>query len=94
MSHRETLHVHLVNDALVVLVLRWSIVTPVEVRGGDHRQHGVAEGVKIIERRRVSEAVREQRLVTVDLATDGLGVRVQQELRRVAPMTSGGSYGP
>src|SRR5215203_2716887 len=89
MSHRKTLHMHLVDDALVVLMVGWSIMTPIEERRGNHRQHGVAQGVHVVELVRGNETVGEQRLVTVDLATDGLRVRIEQELRRVAPLTFG-----
>jgi hypothetical protein len=50
----------------------------------------VAQGVKIVELRRIGESIREQRLMAVDLATDGFRVRIKQELGRIASMTSSG----
>jgi len=86
MSHRETLHVHLIDDGFVVLVLGWSIMAPVEIRRGDHGQHVVAERIKIVQLGWFGETVGEQGFVAVDLTTDGFRVRIQQELGRVAPM--------
>src|SRR5690625_7800153 len=37
----QTPHVRLVDHALVVLVVRWPVVLPVEERVGDHRGHRV-----------------------------------------------------
>ncbi len=83
-GHGQTLDMRLVEDGLVVLVPRRSVVAPVEVGVGDHREHRVAQRVLVVERVRVVEAVGEQRLVAVDLPVDRLRVRVEQQLGRVA----------
>jgi len=53
----------------------------------------VAAGIKIVEQFWVIETVGEQRLVTIDLAADRLGVGVQEELRRIAPLALAGLVG-
>ena len=83
-GHRQALDVRLVDHRLVVLVRRRAVVAPVEERVDDHREHRVAQAVVVVEGLRLAEPVGEQRLVAVDLAVDGLGVRVEQQLRRVA----------
>ena len=83
-GHRQALDVGLVDDALVVLVPRRAVVAPVEERVDHDREHGVAEGVVGVELLGLAEAVGEQGLVAVDLAVDGLGVGVEQQLGGVA----------
>ena len=84
MGHRQTLDVRLVDHRLVVLVLGVPVAAPVEERGHDHRQHVVAQAVLVVEGLALVELVGEQRLVAVHLPVDGLGVGVEQQLRRVA----------
>ena len=84
MGHRQTLDVRLVDHRLVVLVLGVPVAAPVEERGDDHRQHVVAQAVLVVEGLALVELVGEQRLVAVHLPVDGLGVGVEQQLRRVA----------
>ena len=51
--------------------------------------------VVVVARVLVAEVVREAGLVPVDLALDGLGVRVEQQLGRVAPLARApASHGP
>ena len=83
-GHRHALDVRLVDDRLVVLVARRAVVAPVEVRVDDHREHRLAQVVVGVALLGVLEVVGEQRLVVGDLALDRLGVRVEQQLARVA----------
>ena len=85
--HRQAAHVRLVDDRLVVLVLRRPVVAPVEVRVDDDRRHRVRGRVVVVALLRVVELVRVQRRVAVDLPVDRLGVRVEQQLVRVAAVT-------
>ena len=59
-GHAQALDVSLVDNGLVVLVLRWPVVTPVEERVDDDRQHGVAQGVGLVQGVGVIELVAEQ----------------------------------
>ena len=81
----EALHVGLVDDRVVHPVVRRAVVAPVEERvrhdGAGHVRRAVG-GVHLV---RVVEVVGEAGRVPVDLAVDGLGVRVEQQLGRVAP---------
>ena len=88
-GHRQALDVGLVDDRLVVRRLRRAVDAPVEVRVDD-------DGLRHVRRRVVVvallglEVVAEDRLVPVDLAVDGLGVRVEEQLVRVAAQALGG----
>ncbi len=93
-GHRQALDVGLVDDRVVVLVLRVPVAAPVEERVDHHREHRVAQAVGVVERLGLAEGVGEQRLVPVDLALDRLGVGVQQQLRRVAPVALLGRVRP
>ena len=93
-GHREALDVRLVDDGVVVLVLRRAVAAPVEERVHDDRQHVVAEAVLVVERLGLVELVGEQRLVAVHLPVDRLGVGVEQQLRRVAAVPVLGLVGP
>jgi hypothetical protein len=85
----ETLDVCLVDDGLVVGDARRPVVGPVEERVDHHALAHVRRGVVVVALVRVAELVAEQRLVPVHLAGHGLGVRVEQQLVRVAaqPLT-------
>ena len=85
----HALDVGLVDDRLVVLVVRGTVVTPVEVGVDDHRAHGVARRVLLVAHLRVVEGVGVQSLGRSHLAGDRLGVRVQQQLGGVAAVTGG-----
>jgi len=85
----HALDVGLVDDRLVVLVVRGTVVAPVEVGVDDHRAHGVSRRVLLIAHLRVVEGVGVQRLGRGHLAGDRLGVRVQQQLGGVAAVTGG-----
>ena len=91
-GHRQALDVGLVDDRLVVRRLRRAVDAPVEVRVDD-------DGLRHVRRRVVVvallglEVVAEDRRVPVDLAVDGLGVRVEQQLVRVAAQALGGVVG-
>ena len=97
--HRQPLDVRLVDDALVVLVTRRAVVAPVEERVDDDRVHRVAQAVVEVDllRRRglgVTEGVGVERLVVLGLPLDRLGVRVEEELARVAAVALGRVVGP
>src|SRR5699024_7175201 len=83
----------LVDHRLVVLVVRWTVVAPVEERVDDHRVHRVRRGVQGAAPGRLGQVVGVQRLVPVDAPVDRLGVGVQQQLGRVAPVALGGVVG-
>ncbi len=90
----QALHVGLVDHGVVVLVPRRSVVGPVEERVGDDREHRVPEAVVGVDPPRgrrvgVAEGVGEERLVVVGLSLDRLGVGVEEQLGRVAPVTTG-----
>ena len=62
------------------------VVAPVEVRVVHDGPGHVRGAVVVVARVLVAEVVREARPVPPDLALDGLGVRVEQQLGRVAPL--------
>ena len=82
---REALDVGLVDDRVVHPVVRRAVVAPVEERVGDDGARDVRRAVGRVHLVGVVEVVGEAGLVPVDLAVDRLGVRVEQELGRVAP---------
>ena len=86
----HALDVRLVDDALVVLVLRRAVVAPVEVGVDDDSHHRVTRRIGSVALLLVTELVGEQRGVVLDLSVDRLGIRVEQELVRVASLAPGG----
>ena len=85
---REALDVRLVDERRRIRRLRLAVARPVEERVDDDALHHVRGGVVVVARIRVAEVVAEQRLVPVDLAFDGLGVGVEQQLVRVEPLAA------
>ena len=85
--------VRLVDDGLVVRDPRGPVVPPVEERVDDHVRRHVRRAVHGVQRGRVAEAVAEHRLVPPHLAVDGLAVRVEQQLGRVAAVPARGVVG-
>ena len=90
----HTLDVSLVNDRLVIRDARGVVGTPVEERVDHDAGHGVAE--RIDHRRSAAgggilgvQVVGIQRLTEVEIAVEGLAVRVQQKLAGVAPVAVG-----
>ena len=81
---REALDVRLVDDRIGVLVIRRAVVGPVEVRVDHHRLGHAGGGVVVVAAVGISEVVAEQRLVPLKGAVDGLRIRVDQQLVRVA----------
>ncbi|MDQ1176777.1 hypothetical protein QE416_001513 [Microbacterium sp. SORGH_AS 421] len=79
----EAAHVGLVDERLGVGDLRLAVARPVEERVDDDALHHVGGGVLVVERVGVAELVAEDRLPPVDLALDGLRVRVEEQLRGV-----------
>ena len=86
MAGGEALDMHLVNDRLVERDVRRPVVAPVEVRVVHDALRHVGAAVVVVTGVVVAEGVRETGLVPVDLALDGLGVGVQQQLGRVAAL--------
>ena len=66
-----------------------TITGPVEERVDHDAEHHVRGGVVVVDRARIAELVREQRRIPIDLADGRLGVRVEQQLVRVRPLTLG-----
>ena len=87
-EHRHAADVGFVDDGLVQRCVRRAVVAPVEVRVADDRLRDVTSGVGVVAPRRIVELVAEARRVPVDVAGDCLGVRVEQQLVRVAPQTA------
>jgi hypothetical protein len=85
MGHRQTAHVRLVDDGLVVRRVRVAVVLPVEERVDHDRLGRLTAGVELVDPPGCGEPVVEQRLGPVDLALDRLRVRVEQQLGRVRP---------
>ena len=86
--------VRLVDDGLVVRGPRRPVQAPVEVRVDHHRARHVRRGVGVVAPVRVAELVGEHRLAPGDVAVDRLGVRVEQQLGRVAALPGGRVVGP
>ena len=89
MGFGQALDVGLVDDGVGVLVVRWPVGAPVEVRVDHHRLRHARRGVVVVAAVRVAEVVAEQRLIPVEGSVDGLGVRVQQQLVGVAALAAG-----
>ena len=81
--------VRLVDHGLVVGGARRPVQVPVEVRVHHHRARDVRRGVGVVPPVRMPELVREHGLAPGDLALDRLGVRVDQQLVRVAALPLG-----
>jgi len=83
---REPFHVQLVEDGALGRVPRRTIVAPV-VRGVHHeRAWGTRGAVLFVDRHLVTaERIREHRRAPPNLARQRPGVRVGQQLRRIAP---------
>ena len=79
----QALDVGLVDDRLVVGDPQLAVAVPLEERVDDHAVHGVRRRVGVVPGVGVAEFVGEERRVPVDLALDGLGVGVHQQLVRV-----------
>ena len=90
----EALHVRLVDDGLGVGRLRLPVARPVEERVDHDALHHRLRGVVVVARVGIAEVVAEHRLAPLDLAIDGLGVRVEQQLVRVEPLPVLGIVGP
>ena len=90
----EALHVGLVDDRVVHPVVRRAVVAPVEERVDDDGARHVRRAVGRVHLVRIVEVVGEAGRVPVDLAVDRLGVRVEQQLGRVAPQALVGLPGP
>ena len=83
--HRETTHVRFVDDGLVHRPARRPVVAPVEVGVADRGERHVGGAVAEVGAVGIVELVPEAGRGPVDLSLDRLGVRVDEELRRVAP---------
>ena len=87
--HRQPAHVGLVDHRLVVRDARRAVAAPVEERVHHDRLRDVRRRVGVVARLRRAERVAEHRLVPLDGPVHRLGVRVDEQLRRVAPQAGG-----
>ncbi len=93
-THRQALHVGLVDHRVVVLGARAPVVAPVEV-GVDHdRRHGVRRRVQVVALVGRLEVIAVHLLAPPDRTADRLGVRVEQQLRGVAAQPAVGGVRP
>ena len=86
---REALDVDFVNDGLFPRSLRQAIVAPRERGIHDQSERREGGGVAVVERQvfgRIPIAVTEQAVVPLQPASDGPGIRVQQQLVRIEAM--------
>ena len=90
---RQALDVRLVDDRVGVLVAGRAVDAPVEVRVDDDALGHARRRVVVVAAVGVAEVVAEQRLIPVERALDGLGVRVEQQLVGVASLARGGVVG-
>jgi hypothetical protein len=95
MGHGEAAHVRLVGDRVGEQVLGALVVPPVEVTVDDDTTRQVCRAVTPADQRVVPgqggvDAVGEDLGLPVDLALDGLGVRVEQQLLGVVAQPLGG----
>ncbi len=86
--HCEALHMGLVDHGVVVLGARAPVVAPVEVGVHHDRRHRVRRGVQVVTLVGFVEVVAVHLLAPADRAADRLGVRVEQQLRRIAAQTA------
>ena len=93
-ADRRPLDVHLVDDGVVPRGAQRPVAVPVEERVDDDAAGDEGRRVVVVALVGVGPAVAEHGLVPVDLALDGLGVGVEQELGRVAAVPGAGSHGP
>ena len=91
---RQPLHMGLVDDRVGVLVVGRPVDAPVEERVDHHALGHAGSGVLLVGTVRIAEAVAEQRLVPLDLAVDGLSVRIEQQLAGVASLAALGRVRP
>ncbi len=83
-ADRQPAHVRLVDHGVVVRRRGRPVVAPAEERVDHDRARHVGGGVEVVPGVGLAEAVAVHRLVPVDAALDGHGVRVEQHLRRIA----------
>ena len=85
MTDREATHVRLVDDRLVHRLTGLTVVAPVEERVTHEAERHVRGAVGRVRTVVVCEVVGEAGGVPVDLPLDRLGIRVEQQLGRIAP---------
>ena len=86
-SDGETLDVRLIDDRFLEGTAGRALVAPVEVRADHHGLRHEPCAVAIVRRALgIVEPIGEDRLIPVDIALDRLGVRIEQELCRVAAL--------
>lgn len=90
----QALDVRLIDHRVRVLVARRPVDAPVEVRIDDDALGHVRSRIGVVAGVRVPERIPEDRLVPVERPVDRLGVRIQQQLVRIAAMPARGSHGP
>ena len=94
MPHREPLDVHLVEDGLRVVAPRWRVVPPVERLVDRQAERHVPRRIKRARRVLVGQVVVVHLGPERDLPAHRPRVRVEQELRRVAPHPAPRGPGP
>ncbi len=91
MPRREPLHVRLVHHRVMPAGLRRPVAAPVEIGVDDHALRHRRRAVGGVGRPvRISDVVREERRVPVDVPLDRLPVRIEEELGRVAAVSAFG----
>ncbi len=89
MAHREPFDVHLVDDRVGVAAPERAAIGPCELPVHDEAAWHVPGGVERARRARVVRRVAQHLGPEGDLAADRLGVRVEQQFRRVAAQAPG-----
>jgi hypothetical protein len=92
--HGQPTHVGLVDDRLVQRHGGRAVVAPLEEAIADDRLGNVRRRVRGVRPVGVVEVVAEARFGPVDLSSDRLRVRVEEQLGRVAPQALGRFPGP
>jgi hypothetical protein len=89
-AHREAFDMGLVNDCLVERCGRAMVDTPVEVRIVDDAFGDMWGAIQLAAGLRVVNVVTKARRIPIDPAVDRFGIRVEQELVRIAEEPAGG----
>ena len=88
MAQGQAADMRLVDHRLVIRRSRRPVTRPVEIRVGNDIARHERGAVAGADRLRRAGPAGEQGLVPAHLARDGLAVRVEQQLRRIAPVTA------
>ena len=88
MAQGQAADMRLVDHRLVIRPPRRPVIRPVEVRVSHDIARHEGGAVAGADRLRRADPVGEQGLVPLHLTRDGLAIRVEQQLRRIAPVTA------